>query len=214
MAEMDVSSGGGHKKGPGVKKSKKLSTRVDLTPMVDLGFLLITFFIFTTTMSQPTAMKLNLPKDTDNPEEQNEAKESGALTILLGTDNHVFYYEGKLSPDGSNFKSASFSGENSIRDIIINKKKDVIARHVHTASCQKLQGDAQAKGDTNWQNACADKDFVVVIKPGDESTYRNTLDILDEMAINVVKRYALVDISEGEAALVKISDQSAGPAKK
>ena len=108
MAEMDVSSGG-HKKGPGVKKSKKLSTRVDLTPMVDLGFLLITFFIFTTTMSQPTAMKLNLPKDTEKPEEQNQAKESGALTILLGFDNHVFYYEGQLSPDGSNWKSSSFN---------------------------------------------------------------------------------------------------------
>ena len=97
MAEMDTSSGGGQKKGPGVKKGKKLSTRVDLTPMVDLGFLLITFFIFTTTMSQPTAMKLFLPKDTDKPEEQNKAKESGALTILLGKDNHVFYYEGILT---------------------------------------------------------------------------------------------------------------------
>jgi biopolymer transport protein ExbD len=108
MAEMDTSSGGGHKKGPGVKKSKKLSTRVDLTPMVDLGFLLITFFIFTTTMSQPTAMKLVLPKDTDNPEEQNKAKESGVLTILLGDKNTVFYYEGTLAPDASKFKSVFF----------------------------------------------------------------------------------------------------------
>ncbi len=204
MAEMDTSSGGGHKKGPGVKKSKKLSTRVDLTPMVDLGFLLITFFIFTTTMSQPTAMKLNLPKDTNDEKEQNEAKESGALTILLGKDNHVFYYEGKLSPDGSNFKSASFSGENNIRDVIINKKKDVMSRHQHTNSCGEIW--AKNNGD---QTSCRDKDFVVVIKPSDESTYKNALDILDEMAINVVKRYALVDISEGEAQLVKISDQSA-----
>src|SRR4051794_26948964 len=113
MAEMDT-SGGGHKKGPGVKKSKKLSTRVDLTPMVDLGFLLITFFIFTTTMSQPTAMQLVMPKDTDNPEEQNKAKESGVLTILLGSDNHVFYYMGSLAPNASNWKSTNFK---EIRDV-------------------------------------------------------------------------------------------------
>lgn len=201
MAEMDVSSGGGHKKGPGVKKSKKLSTRVDLTPMVDLGFLLITFFIFTTTMSQPTAMKLNLPKDTDKPEEQNQAKESGALTILLGKDNHVFYYEGQLKPDGSNWLSSSFNGDNSIRDVIIKKKKDVVARHTHTSSCAEIWAK-----NNNDQNSCRDKDLVVVIKPGEESTYRNVVDILDEMAINVVKRYALVDISEGETALIKATE--------
>ena len=83
MAEMDVSSGGSHKKGPGVKKAKKLSTRVDLTPMVDLGFLLVTFFVFTTTMQTSTAMNMNEPKD-DNPEEQMKVKNSGAMTILLG----------------------------------------------------------------------------------------------------------------------------------
>ncbi|MFN3666496.1 MAG: ExbD/TolR family protein [Sediminibacterium sp.] len=178
MAEMDTSSSGGHKKGPGVKKGKKLSTRVDLTPMVDLGFLLITFFIFTTTMSQPTAMKLFLPKDADKPEDQNKAKESGVITLLLGKDNNVFYYEGQLAPDGSNFKSSNFK---EIRTVLLEKK----AR-------------------TN------EKDLVVVLKPSSESTYKNVVDILDEMTINVLKRYALVDISPVEEQLVKLSDASGG----
>ncbi|MEP7317735.1 MAG: biopolymer transporter ExbD [Panacibacter sp.] len=180
MAEMDTSGGGGHKKGPGVKKGKKMSTRVDLTPMVDLGFLLITFFIFTTTMSQPTAMKLALPDDTANPEEQNKAKASGALTILLGKDNNVFYYEGILQVDaaGNNFKSSNFK---EIRDVIIHKKQTT---------------------DT--------ADLVVVIKPNEESTYKNVIDILDEMSINVIKRYALVDISPDEDQLIRLTEGSGG----
>ncbi len=191
MAELDTSGGGHKKKGPGVKKGKKLSTRVDLTPMVDLGFLLITFFIFTTTMSQPTAMKLILPDDKVKPEDQNKAKESGVLTILMGNDNHIYYYEGQLKPDGSNFLSASYNGENSIRDVILKKKADVRSR---------------ATDPTN-----PEKDLVIVIKPSVECTYKNVIDILDEMAINVVKKYALVDISDGEGQLVKISDASAQP---
>lgn len=175
MAEMDTSGGGGHKKGPGVKKAKKLSTRVDLTPMVDLGFLLITFFIFTTTMSQPTAMRLFLPKDTEKPEEQNKVKASGALTLILAKNNSIFYYEGELATDGSNFKNTGFK---EIRDIIINKKKS-----------------------TNPE------DFVVVIKPTPNATYKNTVDILDEMTINEVKRYALVDIFDIELQLVNASEK-------
>jgi len=176
MAEMDTSSGGGHKKGPGVKKGKKLSTRVDLTPMVDLGFLLITFFIFTTTMSQPTTMPLYLPKDTEKPEDQNKVKASGALTLLLAKNDKVFYYEGELAPDASNFKSANFS---DVREIVLNKKKSTDP-----------------------------KEFVVVIKPNAESTYKNTVDALDEMTINDVKRYALVDISDVENQLVARTEQA------
>jgi biopolymer transport protein ExbD len=188
MAELDTSGGGHKKKGPGVKKGKKLSTRVDLTPMVDLGFLLITFFIFTTTMSQPTALKLFLPDDKVTPEDQNKAKESGVLTILMGANNHIYYYEGQLKSDGSNFLSASFNGENSIRDVILKKKADVRSRSADPENPYK--------------------DFVVVIKPSAECNYKNVIDILDEMAINVVKKYALVDISDGEAQLVKLSDAS------
>ena len=124
MASIDTAGGdSGHKKGPGVKKAKKLSTRVDMTPMVDLGFLLITFFIFTTTMSTPSTMDLFMPKDTNKDEELNKAKESGALTIMMGKDNHLYYYEGKLAPDASNFLSTSFDPDKGIRKIIIDKKK-------------------------------------------------------------------------------------------
>ena len=175
MAEMDTSGGGSHKKGPGVKKSKKLSTRVDLTPMVDLGFLLITFFIFTTTMSQPTAMKLNLPKDTDKPDEQNKLKESAALTVMPAKANNVYYYEG-LDPtkiQTSNWKT--------IRDVILDKKR---------------------RTDP--------KDFMVIIKPTQDATYKNTVNMLDEMKIDDVKRYALVDITPDEYKIVTLTEQANG----
>ncbi len=179
MASLDTGGDGGHhKKGPGVKKAKKQSTRVDMTPMVDLGFLLITFFIFTTTMSSPAAMQLYMPKDTDNKEEQNKAKESGALTILLGKGDQIYYYEGQMLPDASNFKSTNFKG---IRDVIINKKRTT-----------------------------PPDDLVVVIKPNDEASYKNTVDILDEMTINDVKRFAMVDITPQEMEPLKATEASNG----
>ena len=165
LAELNTSSTSGHKKRSGVKKSKKLSTRVDLTPMVDLGFLLITFFIFTTTRSQPRAMRLVLPKDLPNPITQ---KESGALTLIPSGNDRIFYYEGK---DPSKLKSASFQ---SLREIIHNK-----------------------------QNKTNPADFMVILKPTSACNYKNTIASLDEMAINKVAKYALVDISLVESKLVE-----------
>jgi biopolymer transport protein ExbD len=173
MAEMDTSGGGGHKKGPGVKKQKKMSTRVDLTPMVDLGFLLITFFIFTTTMSKPTAFKLNLPADTKDPNQQNKLNEKSALTIMLGKEHNVFFYEGQLADGAANFKSSNFK---DIRDEIIKKKTNT------------------------------DTSFMVIIKPNEESTYEDFVKIMDEMKINQVDRYALVDITPLENNLVRVTE--------
>ncbi|MEY4777355.1 MAG: hypothetical protein RIS13_103 [Bacteroidota bacterium] len=169
---------GGQKKGPGVKKAKKMSTRVDMTPMVDLGFLLITFFIFTTTMAQPTAMNLFMPKDVDKPEDQNKVKESGAFTILLGKQDIVYFYEGLDPATEGNFRTATFK---TIRDEIIRKKQST-------------------KVD----------DLVIIIKPSEDATYKNTVDILDEMTISEIKRYAMVDISPVEYQLVKITEGAAG----
>ena len=175
MAEMDTSGGGGHKKGPGVKKGKKLSTRVDLTLMCDLGFLLITFFIFTTTMSQPTAMRMFLPKDVKNPEEQNKVKNSAVITLMLGKDDKIYYYEGD---DPTKMLQTTFK---KVRDVVIDKKR---------------------RTDP--------KDFVVVLKPTPDATYKNTVNILDEMTIDEVKRYAMVDISPVEYDLIKKTEAANG----
>lgn len=213
MSSIDVAAGdSGHKKGPGVKKAKKLSTRVDMTPMVDLGFLLITFFIFTATMSSPKAMDLRMPKDVDDPKKQNEAKESGALTIMLGKGNQVYYYEGQLKVDVgvNNFKQTTFKG---IRDIIINKRKEVMARHVHDLGspesvCKEMQERAKKNENPDWETACLDRDFVVIIKPDVDATYKNTVDILDEMTINGVKTYAMVKILPQEYELIQVTEAS------
>ncbi|MEO7983490.1 MAG: biopolymer transporter ExbD [Bacteroidota bacterium] len=210
MASIDSGGGdSGHKKGPGVKKAKKLSTRVDMTPMVDLGFLLITFFIFTTTMTTPTTLDLNMPKDIKDPKDQTEAKETGVLTIMLGKGDQVYYYEGKLVVDeaGNNFKQTTFKG---IRDVIINKKKEVMSRHVHDETCTKTQERAKAKGDPDWETACADRDFIVIIKPDVDATYKNTVDILDEMTINQARTYAMVKILDQEYELIKKTEETGG----
>ncbi|MEE6187687.1 hypothetical protein PIECOFPK_00203 [Mycovorax composti] len=203
MASLDTGDDGGHKKGPGVKKAKKLSTKVDMTPMVDLGFLLITFFIFTSTMSSPTTMDLNMPKDTEKQEEQTKVKMSGALTILLAKDNSIFYYEGELTNENASqiFKSSNF---NEIRDVIINKKKEVESRYVPDPACE-----AKAKADGKDPNDCRQKDFFVLIKPTDDANYKGVIDILDEMTINKVSRYALLEPFETELDLVNASVGSA-----
>lgn len=180
MAEMDTSSGGGHKKGPGVKKSKKLSTRVDLTPMVDLGFLLLTFFVFTTTMSQSTAMNMNEPKD--DPNAQMKVKNSGAMTILLGKGNQVYYYYGQLMAEtiSEDFKSTNFAG---IRKLILEKKK-----------------------------ATPIDDLMYIIKSDEKSTFKNAIDILDEMTICAVPpgHYAEVDMVDVEKMLIQKTEDANG----
>lgn len=165
MAE--ISTGENHKKRRvGVPKTKKLSTRVDLTPMVDLGFLLITFFIFTTSISQPKAMGIIMPDDKGSP---TPTKETGTITLLPSNNGNVYYYEGKLN--NSNITKTTLK---EVRNIIIEKKR---------------------KTPTD--------NLFVIIKPTKTSVVGDIVSVLDEMKINDVKHYALVDITEQEEAMVK-----------
>ena len=123
---------------------------------------------------------------------------------MLGKGDQVYYYEGQLKVDatGNNFKQTTFKG---IRDIIINKKKDVISRYVTDPECE---AEAKAKGKPI--SNCADKDFVVIIKPSKDATYKNTVDILDEMTINQVRTYAMVKLLDQEYELIKATEASNG----
>ena len=195
MAEMDTSGGGGHKKGKGVKKAKKLSTRVDLTPMVDLGFLLITFFMFTTTLAKPKTMEINMPFKDDKIkiEDQTKLKESQALTILLSKDHRIYYYEGLASDPTAppDVKVTGFKAKDGIRDEIINKKKKI--------------ADMQRSGQLT------DKDkLAVLIKPDDNCTYDDLVNILDEMAINDVRIYAIVDITSVDQEFIHATETANG----
>lgn len=195
MAEMDTSSGGGHKKGPGVKKGKKLSTRIDLTPMVDLGFLLITFFMFTTTLAKPKTMEINMPYKDENlkDEEKNKLKASVAMTVLLSKNHRVYYYEGigdnpDVAPD---LKVTSFKAKDGIRDAIIKKKK--------------LVAGLKASGQLGPKD-----EMTVLIKPDTTSTYSDLVNMLDEMNINDVKVYAIIDISDIEQGFIKETEAASG----
>jgi biopolymer transport protein ExbD len=171
MAEIQEKDSGG--KG-GKVRSKKNSGKPDMTPMVDLGFLLITFFMFTTTFSKPNMMKLNMPEKDDEKEEQetSEVKVSNTITIVMGGEDRIFWYQAPLDEvTAADFNESDYS-ENGIRADINKKRESAI--------------------DTAM--------FTVVIKPTDEATFKNTVDILDEMEITGNKKYALVDLQPQELA--------------
>lgn len=177
MAELDT-SGGGKNKG-GKVRSKKQSTRVDLTAMVDLAFLLITFFMLTTTLAKPQAMDLAMPDKEKDDQQELTVADNRTMTILLGDNNRLEWYMGLVDkpltpPQVDNY------GRNGIRKALIENAKKVIA----------ITGDPS-------------KGLIVLIKPSDQSNYRNFVDILDEMKVSNINRYAIVEISEPDIALLK-----------
>ena len=181
MAELSTSESHGKKKGGGVR-AKKMSTRIDMTPMVDLAFLLVTFFMLTTTFSKPTAMNLVMPDDdkTIKEDDKNKVKASEALTIILGKDDRIFYYEGLPSADVALNIQVSSYGADKIRKVLRDKRLSVMA----SQPADKKDGP------------------VVLIKPLTISRYQNLVDILDDMKICDIQRYAIVAPTAEEIAML------------
>ncbi|MBK0369230.1 ExbD/TolR family protein [Flavobacterium agrisoli] len=168
MAELNTGDGGGK---DGKVRSKKLSSKVDLTAMVDLAFLLITFFMLTTTLSKPQSMSLALPDKDDNEINNKEVKvdENRTMTLLLGENGKLVYYMGLITNPLIAPKDIAY-GKNGIRPELIARKKSVL----------EYTGNPE-------------KGIIVIIKPSKKSKYKNLIDILDEMAITDVKTYAIVN---------------------
>lgn len=176
MAEININAGHtGHR--TGLRRGKKLSTKVDLTPMVDLGFLLITFFIFTTAMGSPKSMKLYLPAgEPTTPEGK-----SAVLTIIPVSGNKVFYYHGDLNTaiQSNLYGVTTFAISNGIGDII-RQKQTALTNNPRYSK----------------------KDLMLIIKPSTNASYQNVVAALDEVLINDLKHYVVVDTELPEKELL------------
>jgi len=200
MSEVAQDNSKGKKKG----KTKKMSTRVDFTPMVDLGFLLITFFMLATTLSKPQTMEIALPsKEKVEEKDQSTIKASRAVTILLGKENKVFYYEGTRENNiDPNLIETNFSPK-GIRDFLIKKNYDVMVRVGDLKKEKESKKLSDKEFEKRKDEIIGDKKApIVVIKGTDASSYRNLIDILDEMAICNIGRYAIVDITPFDLELL------------
>jgi biopolymer transport protein ExbD len=200
MAEINTDQGKKGKK----KGAKKVSTRIDLTPMVDLGFLLITFFMLTTTMIKPQTMEIAMPsKDKVAEEEQTQVKASRAITIVLAKDNKVFYYEGtrenEIDPP---LELTDFSAK-GIRTFLVKKNYDVIVKVEELKKEKVTKQMTDEDFEKKKTELMGDKKApIVIIKATGDASYKNLIDILDEMAICNIGRYAIVDITDYDLELI------------
>ncbi|WP_126245790.1 ExbD/TolR family protein [Chitinophaga rhizosphaerae] len=172
MAEMITSPQKGNR-----RRSPKRSTRVDMTPMVDLGFLLITFFMLTTTLAEPKSLPLIMPADgafTPVPE-------SKSITLLVRSDRTISWYEGTGDDSAKppQLQHSTFSAQNGIGEVIRSRQRAVAAKW----------GDPE--------------ELIVLIKAENGASYGNVVDALDEMKINRVARYSLADITPQEEKLLQ-----------
>jgi biopolymer transport protein ExbD len=205
MAEIAEGGGGGHKGGK--KRAKKQSTRIDMTPMVDLAFLLLTFFVLTATFSKPKSMELTFPAPPPPDQKQVEIKKG--ITFLLSKDDRIFYYEGQFRPVADDKGAATTLSEltfdqGSLHKFLLEKNKEMHEQ----IKALTAKHEAKQLADTTYKRLVrerkADKDsYTYLIKTDDQATYKNVIDLIDELNINVVGKYVMVDILKPEFDLVK-----------
>ena len=203
----EVQESSGKKRGKG--KQKKMTVRVDFTPMVDMNMLLITFFMLCTTLSKPQTMEISMPSNDKDITEQQKSmvKASQAITLLLGADNKLYYYEGEPNyRDYTSLKETTY-GANGLRAVLLQKNAAAV-NQLRALKQQKL--DLEITDDEYKKKVSeikSGKDTpTVIIKATDDASYMNLIDALDEMQICNIGKYVITDIVEADEFLIKNYD--------
>lgn len=205
MAEMNTGGDDHGKKKGGKVHAKKQSTRIDMTPMVDLAFLLLTFFILTATFNKPQVMEINMPvpKDQDG---GTQVDQTLTTTVLIG-DGKVYYYDGQFNKEAgaSQLKKTDLSKE-GFRKVLIDKNKvvyELVNEKKKLLKSGALVDSTYRKEVSAIKKEPGNRGRVVIIKPTDEAAYADVVGVLDEMAITNVATFAIADITPEEKDLLK-----------
>ncbi|MFV0539134.1 MAG: ExbD/TolR family protein [Dysgonomonas sp.] len=180
-------------------KPQRKILRVDFTPMVDMNMLLITFFMFCTTLSIPQIMDIAMP---DTRGGDSKIPQSKALTVILGENDKVFYYEGEANyEDYTSLKETDYKG---MRDIVLSKNNVNLSKikDLRLKRNKKLITDEQFKAEVSKINK-SDEGIYTLIKPTKDSSFKNLVDALDEMQICGVGKYMIVELNEGDDYLME-----------
>ncbi|MFA4853683.1 MAG: biopolymer transporter ExbD [Bacteroidales bacterium] len=199
-----------HEKG-GKKKPKKHSTHIDMTPMVDLMCLLITFFMLTTAFSKPKVMEITMPEkdDTQKKEDQTKVQADRTITILMTGDDKIYWYQGLADPKKPPLPQLVKTnyGKDGIRKMLLHRNK-IVFKQIEELKTKVIKGEL-VMADSTLNKRIKEikksdkKAPIVLIKANDKAKYKNIVDIIDEMAICNVASYAVVDINDVELEMLK-----------
>jgi biopolymer transport protein ExbD len=207
MAEIIANEGGGKKKGK--KRAKRFSTAIDMTPMVDVMCLLLTFFMLTTAFSKPKVMEIVLP-DPPDPKKptHSEIPKSRAVNIILDENDRIFYYNGLADPRKPPIPTVIETNysKDGIRKMLLDRNR-VLFKAIEDLNNDVLTGKQVMLKDTldmRLRNLRRDDELgpIVLIKATDKVKYKNMVDIIDEMAICNIARYSLTEMNSFEEKLL------------
>ena len=208
MAEVNTGDGGGgrHSK----RRAKKQSTRIDMTPMVDLAFLLLTFFVLTSTFNKPKAMELNFPAKPKD--EKQNIKVNNALTLIMTENDQIYYYTGEFYPPNNKknqpptvLKKTDYSFD-GLHKLLLEMNVSTVSEIETLTKAYKKRELA----DTTYKRMVteikgAKEALTVLIKADDKATYRNVIDAIDELNICNIGKYAVVDLMPQELDLLMLT---------